>query len=109
MNITIDRTVLWRASEALRPQTAPSGAKRDAAFEELRAALAAQPERKHTEAEAPTSCTCPTRDALDAMLVDTFKRRAVVEQSLFDMAAGKLPMPDAAKLREMAIYLGVPK
>ena len=49
MNITIDRAVLWRALEALRPQTAPSGAKRDAAFEELRAALAAQP--SHTEAQ----------------------------------------------------------
>ena len=45
----IDRAVLWRALEALRPQTAPSGAKRDAAFEELRAALAAQP--SHTEAQ----------------------------------------------------------
>jgi hypothetical protein len=55
--ITIERAVLLRALEALRPATAPNGAKRDAAFEELRAALAApatapaQPERKHTEAE----------------------------------------------------------
>ncbi len=39
--ITIDRAVLLRALEALRPATAPNGAKRDAAFEELRAALAA--------------------------------------------------------------------
>ena len=52
--ITIDRAVLLRALEALRPATAPNGAKRDAAFEELRTALAAPataPERKHTEAE----------------------------------------------------------
>ena len=39
--ITIERAVLWRALEALRPATAPNGAKRDAAFEELRAALSA--------------------------------------------------------------------
>ena len=39
--ITIERAVLLRALEALRPATAPNGAKRDAAFEELRAALAA--------------------------------------------------------------------
>ena len=47
--ITIERAVLLRALEALRPATAPNGAKRDAAFEELRAALAAPataPERK---------------------------------------------------------------
>ena len=49
----------------------------------------------------PKPCTCPTRDALDAMLCDAFKRRAAVEQALYDMAAGKLPMPDAAKLREL--------
>ena len=39
--ITIERAVLLRALEALRPATAPNGAKRDAAFEELRAALSA--------------------------------------------------------------------
>ncbi len=39
--ITIERAVLLRALEALRPATAPNGAKRDAAFEDLRAALAA--------------------------------------------------------------------
>ena len=39
--ITIERAVLLRALEALRPATVPNGAKRDAAFEELRAALAA--------------------------------------------------------------------
>ena len=39
--ITIERAVLLRALEALRPATAPNGAKRDAAFEELRVALSA--------------------------------------------------------------------
>lgn len=58
--------------------------------------------------EAPMPCTRPTRDALDTMLRDAFKRRAAVEQALYDMAAGKLPMPDPAKLRELAQHLGVP-
>lgn len=57
---------------------------------------------------APLPCSCPTRDALDALLCAVFRRRSVVEQALFDMAAGKLPMPDAAKLRELAGFLGAP-
>ena len=57
---------------------------------------------------APQPCNCPTRDALDAMLCDAFRRRGTVEQALYDMAAGKLPMPDAAKLRELAQHLGTP-
>jgi len=56
----------------------------------------------------PAPCNCRTRDALDAMLCEAFKRRAAVEQALYDMAAGKLPMPDKAKLREHAQRLGVP-
>lgn len=50
--ITIDRAVLLRALEALRPATAPNGAKRDAAFEELRTALAAP--AQPTWHDAPT-------------------------------------------------------
>ena len=56
--ITIERAVLLRALEALRPATAPNGAKRDAAFEELRAALAAPataPEPVATVAEVHMS------------------------------------------------------
>lgn len=36
-------------------------------------------------------------------------RRAKVEAEMFECAAGKAPMPDAAKLREWAIRLGVPE
>lgn len=57
---------------------------------------------------APTPCTCPTRDHLDALLTKIINRRATIEQELFDMAAGKLPMPDAVKLRDMAMRLGDP-
>ena len=49
--ITIERAVLLRALEALRPATAPNGAKRDAAFEELRAALAAPATAQAAEIE----------------------------------------------------------
>ena len=45
---------------------------------------------------------------LDALLTQIINRRVVVEQQLFDMAAGKLPMPDKDKLRELAVYLGTP-
>lgn len=45
---------------------------------------------------------------LDAMLTKILNRRVAVEQELFDMAAGKKPMPDAAKLRELAMKLGDP-
>lgn len=68
----------------------------------------------HTEqhldmvAAPPQPCTCPTRDHLDATLTKVINRRATIEQELFDMAAGKLPMPDAAKLRDMAMRLGDP-
>jgi hypothetical protein len=54
-------------------------------------------------------CACPARDALDAVLCASFKRRVAVEQALLDMAAGKLPMPDATKLRELAQHLGTPE
>lgn len=64
--------------------------------------------RLEPERAAPLPCNCPTRDALDAMLCDAFKRRAAVEQALYDMAAGKRPMPDAEALRELARHLGVP-
>lgn len=56
----------------------------------------------------PQPCTCPTRDWLDAMLCDAIKRRSAVEQALYDMAGGKVPMPDAAKLRELARQLSTP-
>lgn len=45
---------------------------------------------------------------LDQMLTQVLNRRVSVEQELFDMAAGKKPMPDAAKLRELANKLGKP-
>lgn len=45
---------------------------------------------------------------LDALLTRIINRRVTVEQQLFDMAAGKLPMPDKDKLRELAMYLGDP-
>lgn len=45
---------------------------------------------------------------LDALLCAAFKRRSTVEQALYDMASGKVPMPDAAKLRALALHLGVP-
>lgn len=59
-------------------------------------------------AAPPQPCTCPTRDHLDATLAKVINRRATIEQELFDMAAGKLPMPDAVKLRDMAMRLGDP-
>lgn len=39
---------------------------------------------------------------------DSLNRRAAVEQYLFNAAAGKSPLPDANKCRELAIRLGVP-
>jgi hypothetical protein len=39
---------------------------------------------------------------------EDFKRRVRVEQYLYDAAAGKAPLPDAAKCRELAVVLGVP-
>lgn len=55
-----------------------------------------------------TPCNCPNRDALDAALAAAIKRRASVEQTLWDMALGKQPLPDRDKLRELAKHLGVP-
>lgn len=45
---------------------------------------------------------------LDKLLTQVLNSRVKVEQELFDMAAGKKPMPDAAKLRELAVKLGDP-
>lgn len=45
---------------------------------------------------------------LDALLTQILTRRASVEQELFDMAAGKKPMPDADALRALALRLGTP-
>lgn len=45
---------------------------------------------------------------LDAMLTRILARRVAVEQELLEMAAGKRPMPDASKLRELARALGDP-
>lgn len=53
-------------------------------------------------------CKCQTRDALDAALTDAIKRRAPVEQALWDMALGKQPLPDRDKCRELAKHLGMP-
>ena len=40
--------------------------------------------------------------------VDTYHGRVSIEQRLFDAAAGKRPMPDAAELRAWAVELGTP-
>lgn len=45
---------------------------------------------------------------LDALLTQILVRRVKIAKQLLDMAAGKVQMPDAAKLREMAVYLGTP-
>jgi hypothetical protein len=34
-------------------------------------------------------------------------RRATVEQMLFDVAAGKRPLPDREDCRQIALYLGI--
>lgn len=39
---------------------------------------------------------------------DELNRRVKVEQHLFDCARGKKPLPDAAKCRELALFLGTP-
>lgn len=56
----------------------------------------------------PQPCSCPTRDHLDALLTKVINRRATIEQELFDMAAGKRPMPDAKALFDLAMRLGDP-
>ena len=38
----------------------------------------------------------------------SLKRRVEVEELLFDMARGKVPLPTQEQCREMAIKLGVP-
>ncbi len=45
---------------------------------------------------------------LDALLTQILNRRVTIEQRMFDAAAGKRPMPDAAELRAWAIELGTP-
>ncbi len=57
---------------------------------------------------APQPAAPQAVNPLDALLTQIINRRVVVEQQLFDMAAGKLPMPDKDKLRELAVYLGTP-
>ncbi|NDZ11541.1 hypothetical protein C7T35_01170 [Variovorax sp. WS11] len=47
-------------------------------------------------------------EKLDKLLTAHINRSVYVEQELFNMAAGKKPMPDAAKLRELANKLGIP-
>ena len=39
---------------------------------------------------------------------EELNRRATIEAYLLDCAAGKKPLPDAAKCRELALKLGVP-
>lgn len=39
---------------------------------------------------------------------DALNRRVSVERYLFDAAAGKKPLPDAKKCRELANKLGIP-
>lgn len=58
--------------------------------------------------ECPGQPSDDRASQLDAMLTKILNRRVAVEQELFDMAAGKKPMPDAAKLRELAMKLGDP-
>ena len=65
--------------------------------EHVRAALA-----------APQPAAPQAVNPLDALLTRIINRRVAVEQQLFDMAAGKLPMPDKDKVRELAVYLGDP-
>lgn len=45
---------------------------------------------------------------LDALLTQILNRRVTIEQRMFDAAAGKRQMPDAAELRDWAIELGTP-
>jgi hypothetical protein len=40
---------------------------------------------------------------------DFLNRRVKVENFLFECAAGKRPVPDQAKCRELALQLGVPE
>ena len=42
------------------------------------------------------------------LLAAAINRRVKVEQELFDCAAGKQALPDAAKCRELALKLGTP-
>lgn len=46
---------------------------------------------------------------LDKLLTQVLNSRVGVEQELLDMAAGKKPMPDAEKLRELAFKLADPE
>jgi len=39
---------------------------------------------------------------------EELNRRVKVEQYLFDCANGKKPLPDAAKCKELALFLGTP-
>ena len=104
--ITIERAVLLRALEALRPATAPNGAKRDAAFEELRAALAAPataPEKtvkeimefaRHYAANTFSSATLEDKirrslaapaTALNDRLRNESKRKPMTDQDTLDL------------------------
>ena len=104
--ITIERAVLLRALEALRPATAPNGAKRDAAFEELRAALSAPataPEKtvkeimefaRHYAANTFSSATLEDKirrslaapaTALNDRLRNESKRKPMTDQDTLDL------------------------
>ena len=47
--------------------------------------------------------------SLDDMITRIFARRVHIEDALMKMAEGKLPLPDAAKCRELALKLGTPE
>lgn len=63
--------------------------------------------RFNNDADLRTAYDEVTREwMLDKALTRILNHKAAVEQELFDMARGKLPMPDAAKLHELAMKLG---
>jgi hypothetical protein len=62
-------------------------------------------EREPRDDAVRPSDVCPITRAEWAK---SLNRRAEVEQQLFDMAAGKVPLPTAAECRALATRLGVP-
>lgn len=50
-----------------------------------------------------------TKEMLDKTLTSRLQRTGEIEQVLFDMANGKLPLPSQQDCRVMALRLGTPK
>ena len=50
-----------------------------------------------------------TKEMLDKTLTARFQRTGEIEQILFDMANGKLPLPSQQDCRVLALRLGTPK